>query len=173
MTLTNPFHAGSPLPPDSPFYVLRQADAQAWEALQRSECIVLMARQTQGKTSLIYQLRHRCETAGYAFAYADLMPFREVSDEAAWYGSLCQTLLTKLNLNGGEQTISVATSGATWFDFLGSVAETAERSNRRLVIAFDEIGAFPRDRATGFFAAIRSIYSHHRAAHHHHPLRRY
>ena len=90
------------------------------------------------------------------------MPFREVSDEAAWYGSLCQTLLTKLNMSGGEQTPLAATSGATWYDFLGSIAETADRNKRRLVIAFDEIGAIPRDRATGFFAAIRSIYSHHR-----------
>ena len=48
-------------------------------------------------------------------------------------------------------------------DFLSSVAETADRNKRRLVIAFDEIGAIPRDRATGFSAAIRSIYSHHRA----------
>ena len=160
--MTYAFWTDGDLPAGSPFYIQRQADAQAWDALRRAEYIVLMGPPDQGKTSLINQLRHRSETAGYSFAYVDLMPLCEVSDEAGWYGSLCQTLLRKLDMSGGEQAPLEATSGATWYDFLGSVAEMADRNKRRLVIAFDEIGAIPRDRANGFFSAIRSIYSHHR-----------
>ena len=38
----------------------------------------------------------------------------------------------------------------------------ADLAKRRLVIAFDEIGAIPKDWATGFFAAIRSVHQDYR-----------
>ena len=162
MTLTNPYHTGSPLPPGSPVYVVRKSDDQAWNALQRMDCIMFLDPRQQGKTSLIYQLRHRCEAAGHTFVYTDLTPHREVSDESAWYGRLYDALQGQLGANEGSQPSSIPVSSATWTDFLHSSADMAARSKRRLVIAFDEIGAIPRDYATGFYAGIRAVYSVHR-----------
>ena len=65
--MTHTFWTDGDLPAGSPFYIQRQADAQAWDALQRAEYIVLIGPPDQGKTSLVNQLRHRCETAGYCF----------------------------------------------------------------------------------------------------------
>jgi predicted MPP superfamily phosphohydrolase len=121
-----PMQAGAgPLPTESPIYIERQADRQAWDALQRMEYIMLLAPRQQGKTSLINQLRRQCETAGYTFVFVDMMPLLGVPSESAWYDLLSQSIMRELNAIEGSRTFPAPTNGATWFDFLCLVAEVS------------------------------------------------
>jgi len=120
--MTHAFQAGGPLAATSPCYVRRPDDMLAWEALQRMECITLIEPRQQGKTSLINQLRRLCETAGYLFVRVDLMPFREVKSEPAWYGRIQQKIAHELELTNGSSVLPIPKDGATWYEFLCSLA---------------------------------------------------
>jgi hypothetical protein len=155
---TNPYHPGSPLPLDSPLYIERKADVQAWDKIQRMEYVLFVEPRQQGKTSLIHHLRVRCAQS-YAFAYVDMVNLERTTEDS-WYGSLGREILRELPQVVVTQAATVPASSGTWFTFLRELAEAACELGQRLVIVLDEVGAVPDDRATDFFATIRSVFVH-------------
>ena len=158
----NPFHASSPMPPDSPLYVVRQADHQVWNNLKRMEYVLLVEPRQHGKTSLTYRLVSRCADEGasdYVFAYLDMVHL-QTKTERGWYGSIGQELQHLLAAFIAGRFLPRLTGSKTWFSFLSELAQLAHSSNRQLVITLDEVGAIPDAWATDFFATIRSVHVH-------------
>ena len=116
--MTDAFQVGGDLPADSPVYIERLADRQAWDAIQRREYIMLLDPRQQGKTSLINQIGRRCEMAGHIFIYADLMPLFDVKWESAWYESLPKQMESCADISRRLLELPAPTNGATWCDFL-------------------------------------------------------
>jgi hypothetical protein len=155
----NPFEDGGALLAESPVYIEREADRQAMRHLQRMEYITLVEPRQQGKTSLISRLTGHMTPQGYTFAYADLTTF-DKTDEAAWYGSLCDWLLRQVRFIAIAGRPRLPTNGNTWRNFLCDLAEAAEKAKLNLVLTLDEVGATePAGWATDFFSAIRSVYN--------------
>ena len=157
--MTNPYHAGPPLPLDSPLYVERLADGQGWDKLQRMEYVVAVGPRHQGKTSFIHHLAAHCRGCDYAFAYLDLANL-DASSEANWYSSFRRELLRLFASVIVDHVLPDLTTSSTWFPFLWELAQIASSCKRRLVIALDEVSAIPGAWATDFFATIRSVYVH-------------
>lgn len=153
-----PFHAGGALLADSPVYVRRQADESAQFHLENMEYITLIETRQQGKTSLINQMIGHFQPLGYVFAYADLTTFDQ-TDEASWYCSLCDWLLSHIDFIPPDVYPKLPTDRNTWRNFLRELACAAKTRNRNLVLLLDEVGGTPSSWATGFFSTIRSIYS--------------
>ena len=110
------------LPADSPVYIRRSADREAWAAIQDRQYIMLLDPRQQGKTSLINQIERQCEEAGYIFIYADLMPLIDVKEESAWYESLPRQMESHADISRRLLELPAPTSSATWCDFLRGMA---------------------------------------------------
>lgn len=120
--MTGVFQTLGDLPADSPVYIQRSADREAWAAIQSRQYIMLLDPRQQGKTSLINQIGRRCETAGHIFIYADLMPLIDVKRESAWYESLPRQMESHADISRRLLELPAPTSSATWCDFLRGMA---------------------------------------------------
>lgn len=158
------YQLGGSLVGTAPSYVLRQADAELWNALQSGEyCYILNARQT-GKSSLRARTMRRLKAEGVACAEVELNGIGSQNITAQqWYGGIIWELTSGFSL-----TINLR----QWLREHGSLSpvqrlkvfiETVllKQISGKIVIFFDEIDSvlglqFPTDE---FFSLIRCCYN--------------
>src|SRR5215210_4956592 len=89
---------GGTLPPGTPSYVVRRADAELYEGLLRGEfCYVLTPRQ-MGKSSLMNHTAARLREQGVAVAVLDLTAIGQNLTVEQWYDGLLGRLGRSLDL---------------------------------------------------------------------------
>ena len=81
------FYTGGALPPDYPYYVLRQADHAACRAMDKGKLIYIVAPRQIGKTSLLKRLAIRLENQGWHCCFVDLATLRNLK-RPRWYRHL-------------------------------------------------------------------------------------
>jgi len=155
-----PFKAGGALiDKHATVYIEGQANRQAVRHLQAMDYLLLIEPRQQGKTSLINYLMRHPTLDHTLLAYLDVTtPDR--STEATWYQTLCPRILRQLrHVIPRKQWPDIPHNSAGWRDFLTFVALFAEKAERRVVVALDEIGAVTFPGATDFFSVLRDIYN--------------
>lgn len=141
-------------------YIQRSADAEVVSHLEAMDYVLLIEPRQQGKTSLVNHLIDEPAFDNTWWGYVDVTTLDRIS-ESAWYKSLGSRLLSQWNntltLSRSESDVPDDANG--WRDFLSRLATRARDESRRLIIAFDEIGAITFPGATLFFSVMREIYN--------------
>lgn len=153
------FQAGRGLPANSPVYIMRKADQEAYFHLNRMDYISIIEPRQHGKTSLITQLIYRFKPLGYTFAVVDMSAAKSKDRPLKeWYTPLGRWIVDQLlNLIPVDQQTLLPDDSVLWEKFLFDIAKRAEAVGQRLVIVLDEIGRVPVSLATDFFTVIRSV----------------
>ncbi len=161
------YQVGGSLRHNDPTYVVRQADAQLYQALNAGEfCYVLNSRQ-MGKSSLLVRTKHRLEAEGFRCGVLDMTSIGgENTTPVQWYKGVMTQLWLAFKLRGKFNL-------KAWWQETEDIS-LAQRLSRfiaegllenlptdRLVIFIDEIDKilsldFPID---DFFALIRYCYN--------------
>jgi hypothetical protein len=157
---TTPFKAGGALTDEhTAIYIERQSDRDVLIHLRAMDYLLVIEPRQQGKTSLINHLMCHPALGDRVFAYVDVTtPDR--STEAGWYQTFCPRILRQLRgLISRNQWPTFPEKSAGWREFLCDVAMFATDTDRRVVIALDEIGAMTFPGATEFFSVLRDVYN--------------
>ncbi|MDJ0715363.1 MAG: AAA family ATPase [Prochloraceae cyanobacterium] len=160
------YQVGGCLTPNSPSYVIRQADRDLYNALKKGDfCYVLNARQ-MGKSSLRVQISNKLTTEGFACATVDLtaIGYENITLEE-WYFGLIDELLYQFQL---DQKFDCE----TWWENLEKFSPVQKFSKfikqilpqeikEKIVIFIDEIDCVSslNFNTDDFFALIRSLYN--------------
>jgi hypothetical protein len=164
MTPTSVFKTRGPLDPvtDTAIYVtrpeleplMRAAEATTIDAYQA----VLSSRQT-GKTTLLYQLRHRLRPRGFGVALIDLSIVQD-QPEAQLYQFVADSVSKELEANlprDAERHESALPRNP--FEFRQFLFDLARRARApRIVVLIDEVEAVPEALSDAFFGTIRNIF---------------
>jgi hypothetical protein len=94
------FLAGGALPPDYPYYCLRQADETAVWALSRCKPVYTIAPRQMGKSSLLNRLAARLQVQGWCCCCVDLGTLRNLSTPL-WFRHL-SALISESCPSGGR-----------------------------------------------------------------------
>ncbi|HKQ75601.1 MAG TPA: AAA-like domain-containing protein, partial [Blastocatellia bacterium] len=157
---------GGTVNPDSPSYVVRQADQELFDRVTAGNfCYVLTSRQ-MGKSSLMARAAKRLSEAGVRTAIVDLTQIgteKEKQSADQWYYGIAHRILRELQIrdvNLGEWNRSRQNLPALQrlMEFFSDVV--LEKASGKIVIFIDEIDStislpFTDD----FFAAIRACYN--------------
>lgn len=159
------FRAGGALDADAPSYVVRQADADLWRAVQRGEyCNVLAARQ-MGKSSLKSRTAQRLREAGVRVVLIDLTSGGTSAETGAveqWYYGLLTHIQRQLRLAvdmGSWWEVHKQLNPVQRFsDFVRYVM--LEQIADPVVFFIDEIDSTLKlSFSDDFFAAVRALYN--------------
>ncbi|MBX7133083.1 MAG: AAA-like domain-containing protein [Fimbriimonadaceae bacterium] len=150
---------GGAVPPDSPFYVRRECDADLAQALDAQESILLVkgARQI-GKTSLLAQGTKRSRETGRRVAVTDFQKFNaaQMNSDETFYRLMAATLARQLAFKYDFES--------NWDDIFGAnlnmenfLREVLDSTAEPLVWYMDEVDKlFTAPFASDFFGLVRS-----------------
>lgn len=159
------FKTRGPLDPvmDSAIYVPRPELETLLRAAQATNVdaywAVLSSRQT-GKTTLLYQLRHRLRPRGLGVALIDLALVREQSEDRlySYVASELRSALSAHLARGVEKRDAPLPKNPIEFRrFLLDLARQARAP--RLVVLMDEVEAVPEGASDAFFGTWRNVFS--------------
>ncbi|MEM9214458.1 MAG: CHASE2 domain-containing protein [Cyanobacteria bacterium P01_F01_bin.150] len=165
-TSSNPtysYQPGGSLPPDSPTYVKRQADADLYQSLLAGiYCYILNARQ-MGKSSLRIRTMKLLEQQGIACTDIELSGIgSQQITSAQWYGGMIQELVSGFGLSFKRRAWMQEREDLSPVQRLSQFIETVllTQITTPMVVFIDEIDSvlslgFPTDE---FFALIRHCY---------------
>ena len=166
MTEHSVFKTRGPLDPvnDSAVYVPRPELEQLSRAAQATSVdaylAILSSRQT-GKTTLLYQLRHRLRPRGVGVALIDLAVVRDQS-EGNLYSYVAGELRSELspNVPRGADKKDVAAPPTNPIAFRRFMLDLARQVRApRIVVLMDEVEAVPEKFSDAFFGTLRNIFS--------------
>lgn len=135
--------------------LLRAAQATTVDAY----IAILSSRQT-GKTTLLYQLRHRLRPRGYGVALIDLAVVRDQPAEqlyrfvASGMRSELEPILPRIDT---REALPLPSNPLEFRRFALNLARQARTP--RIVVLIDEVEAVPDELADAFFGTIRNIFS--------------
>jgi WD40 repeat protein len=158
------YEVGGSLTPDSPNYVVRQADKDFYAALSQGEfCYVLNSRQV-GKSSLRVRVMERLLAEGNICRFIDLSQMGTNLTAEQWYGDVAKGLVKGLPLN---QNIQFKT---WWQEQQGSPVQQLQelieeillpQIESPIIVFIDEIDTVLSQNFSldDFFALIRFFYN--------------
>ena len=172
-TSTYDYQVGGSLSMDTPYYVVRSADCQLYNALKQGEfCYVLNARQ-MGKSSLMVRMMYYLQQSGYRCTAIDMT---RISNEnitpEQWYKGLAVELwqgfelFDRVNLKtwwSDRQDLSLIQRLSQFIEevLLVETQESDRCKGLPIVICFDEIDSILSldFSVNDFFALIRACYN--------------
>ncbi len=166
MTEHSIFKTRGPLDPvnDNAVYVPRPELEQLLRAAQATSVdaylAILSSRQT-GKTTLLYQLRHRLRPRGVGVALIDLSVVRD-QPEVEMYKYVAGELRSELspNLPRSAERKDAAALPTNSIEFRRFVLDLARQVRApRIVVLMDEVEAVPEKFSDAFFGAVRNVFS--------------
>ena len=150
---------GGAVPPDSPFYVQRECDADLLLALDAQESILLVkgARQI-GKTSLLAQGMRHSRAAGCRVAITDFQKFHtaQMASDETFYRLLAATLARQLKYSYDFASNWDPIFGAN-LNMENFLRDLLDASDTPLIWYMDEVDKlFAAPFASDFFGLVRS-----------------
>ena len=157
------FVTGGPLRfQDAHVYIVRDADKDCVQALDRMNYVALVEPHQQGKTSLIgHLMKVRGSAHRYWWVYIDLsLPKLRLPTQ--WDSTLKGEILKQIRHNHPEflHLWDPPADGLPWSEFLESLSRGAAAKNGNVIIALDEATAMPSECASDFLATIRALYNY-------------
>lgn len=159
------FKTRGPLDPvnDSAIYVPRPELEQLLRAAQATTVdaylAILSSRQT-GKTTLLYQLRHRLRPRGLGVALIDLAVIRDQSEDQLYRyvaGELRSELSSHLPRSAEKKDAALPANPIEFRRFMLNLARQVRPP--RIVVLMDEVEAVSEKSADAFFGTVRNIFS--------------
>ncbi|MCI0476749.1 MAG: ATP-binding protein, partial [Anaerolineales bacterium] len=159
------FKTRGPLDPvnDSAIYVPRPELEQLSRAAQATTVdaylAILSSRQT-GKTTLLYQLRHRLRPRGLGVALIDLAVIRDQSEDHLYRyvaGELRSELSSHLPRSAEKKDAALPANPIEFRRFMLDLARQVRPP--RIVVLMDEVEAVSEKSADAFFGTVRNIFS--------------
>ncbi len=159
------YKVGGSLPEENKSYVIRDADEELYNALEKGEyCYVLDARQT-GKSSLCVRTMARLKEKGIARVFIDISKFGENINSRQWYFKQVNCIRESLNLPMNSDRLTEWWDNKHNFSDLGKYESFLEefivnKKEQKVVIFIDEIDTvLSLDFTDDFFIFIRSCYN--------------
>ena len=159
------YTVGGSLPEENKSYVIRDADKELYNALEKGEyCYVLDARQT-GKSSLCMRTMAKLKEKGIARVFIDLSKFGKNINSRQWYFKQVNHIRESLNFPMNLDRLTEWWDNKHNFSDLGKYEIFLEefivnKKEQKVVIFIDEIDTvLSLDFTDDFFIFIRSCYN--------------
>jgi hypothetical protein len=149
------FRTGVALGVDYPYYVLRQADQDALDALNRGKLIYTIAPRQMGKTSLLKRLISHLEAERWSCCLIDLSTFKNL-ERSKWFQHLGELVAQTCKIS----TILPSIEDQLGFKkFLFETIELRTDPSVKLALFFDEIeGLLGLDFSDPFLMTLRHLH---------------